>query len=144
MEEVTGEWRKLHSAVLKNFVLAIGVIFVFEAQQPKSGVGHLVVEVSKSHTIRLSLSVSFSLSLSLSWQDSSERVISSLQRQLLTRHTTKMRYEHPCPSMGFEPMTGNRAAADLWYYKAQIKENEIGEVCNTCARNEKSIQHFGR
>ena len=51
--------------------------------------------------------------------------------------------------------TSTQAAADLcfrphdhrdqhrWYQKAQIKENEIGEVCNMYARHKKCA-HFGR
>jgi hypothetical protein len=51
-EEVTGEWRKLHTQVLKNYILEYVLFFFSLAQQPNSVLDGLIVEVSRSHTIR--------------------------------------------------------------------------------------------
>jgi hypothetical protein len=72
------------------------------AQQPKSGLGRFVVEVSRSHPI----------THTHTRQDSSERVISSTQRPLPTQRTTNTRDEHPCPQRDSNPDPSNEAAAD--------------------------------
>jgi hypothetical protein len=48
--------------------------------------GHLTVEVSRSHSIKHTHLI-----------DSSEQVISSLQRLLPPQHKTDTRDKHPCP-----------------------------------------------
>jgi len=67
-----GEFR-MNSLTLGNIL--------FVAQQPKSDVGRLIVEVSRSHTPSM---------------NSSERVISPSQMQLATKHSTNTRNQLPC------------------------------------------------
>jgi hypothetical protein len=75
--------------------------------KPKLDIGFVIIEVSKSHTIRHTHIQSH--------YDSSVRVISCSQRPLSTRNTANTRDEHPCPqrdsktqpqqSSGFTPST---------------------------------------
>ena len=68
--------------------------FVFTvAHQPYSGLGPLIVEVSKPHT-----------DLHTRWF-SYERVISSSQRPLPTQHTTNTTDEHPSPKWDPNPQS---------------------------------------
>jgi hypothetical protein len=63
------------------------------AQQPKSRLGCLIVEVPRSHTHNR--------------KDSSERAISSLQRPLRKYHRTHKRDKHSCP------LAANKAYSSL-------------------------------
>jgi len=79
--------------------------FFSMVQKPNSGVAHLTVEVSRSHTIRHTYTQSR--------YESSELVISSSQRPLLTRNTTNSRDEHPCPIEIRTRDPRNQAVSDL-------------------------------
>ena len=65
------------------------VTVLYQAQQPNSGQGRLILEVSRSHTMT-----------HYSQQDSSARTIGPSQRPL-PENTTFTRDRHPCPRQDF-------------------------------------------
>ena len=71
-------------------------IYIFSvAPQPIWDLGHLIVEVSGSHTIKHSHIQTHTHAHTYALYDSTERVISSSQRPLRTKHTADIRDEQP-------------------------------------------------
>ena len=78
------------------------LFLLFFGRQSKSGLSRLIFEVSRSHADTHNR------------QDSPERMISSSQRPLPTRHTTNTKDENGCRQWGFEPRdSSSQAAANL-------------------------------
>ena len=77
------------SGSIIHLYLERGLKFVSVGQQPKSGLGRIIVEAFRSHTIR------HTHARTHTWYDSSKPAIGPSHRPLPKQHKTNTRYEHP-------------------------------------------------
>ena len=92
----------LHVTNYTIFTLIIIIIIIITSvtQEPSSGLGHLIVEDSRSHTIRNTRLIR------LLWTN--ERIVA-----WAALHTAKTSDKHPCPHRDSNPRSRKQAASDL-------------------------------
>ena len=132
-----------YNSTTNSFMTCTFMAVFSAAQQLNSGIGRLIIEVSRSNTGH-------------TLQGSSGRVISSSQRPLPdnTQHS-QQRDIHALSGIRTRD-TSNRAALDRtttgisfalltkYYSENHIKEGQMGGACGTCSRKQKCIRFGGK
>ena len=90
-------WSQYFTAQFRQTSFLIYVTLFSVVQQPNSDLDHLIVEVSRSHTIRHRDTHARAQLVS------SKQVISPPQRPM--KHTTNTRDKHPCPQHDLNPQS---------------------------------------
>jgi len=86
-------WSQYFTAQFRQISFLIYVTFFSVVQKPNSGLDHLIVDVSRSHTIRHTHAQLVS----------SKQVFSLSQRPM--KHTTNTRDKHRCPQQDLNPQS---------------------------------------